>query len=406
MLSHGGRRSLNLAFIGTRGVPARYGGLETAVEEVGRRLVEMGHGVTVYCRHGDEGADEPDEHLGMELVHLPAIKRKTAETLSHSALSTLHALTRRKQPDMVFMFNAANSPLLPLLRARRIPAAVHVDGLEWRRAKWNGFGKQYYRLAESLTVRWADALIADAQGIVAYYRDEFDSSTSPLSYGAPILRDLPDDLLGTLSLTSGHFHVAVARFEPENNVDMLVRGYRASGAVLPLVVVGSAPYNDAYTRSIHDATADDPRILIVGAVWNQDLLNQLYAHAATYLHGHSIGGTNPSLLRAMGAGTCVLAYDSNFNREVLSEHGVFFDDEKTVAALVEAAEAEPGEHRSRGLALQQRAASTYRWDDVATGYEQLALDVAAGASRRGEASGRRNRTSTWHGELLAVPAQQ
>ena len=175
-------RTQRIALVGTRGVPARYGGFETAVEEVGRRLADAGHEVVVYCR---TSADEPrpETHLGMQLVHLPAMRRRSLETLSHTGLSVAHLLAHRV--DAAIVFNAANAPWLPLLRAARIPVATHVDGLEWKRAKWGGTGKRYYRVAEALSVRWSDALIADAQGIADYYRDEFGAPTELIAYGAP-----------------------------------------------------------------------------------------------------------------------------------------------------------------------------------------------------------------------------
>ena len=160
---------LSIAMVGTRGVPARYGGFETAVEEIGRRLADGGHRVVVYCRTvPGAGEPPPAEHLGMELVHLPAARRRSLETLSHTALSVRHLLSHRT--DAAILFNAANAPLLPALRAARIPVATHVDGLEWKRAKWGGTGRRYYRAAEALAVRWSDVLIADAQGIADYYR--------------------------------------------------------------------------------------------------------------------------------------------------------------------------------------------------------------------------------------------
>src|SRR4051812_10511003 len=268
--------------VGTRGVPARYGGFETAVEEVGRRLADRGHRVVVYCRTVP-GAEEPPpaEHLGMELVHLPAARRRALETLSHTALSVRHLLTHRT--DAAIVFNAANSPLLPVLRAARIPVATHVDGLEWKRAKWGPVGRRYYRAAEALAVRWSDALIADAQGIADYYRDAFAAPTTLLAYGAPLIEP-GTDRLAELGLEPGGFHLVVARFEPENHVHVIVDGYRRATAGRPLAVVGSAPYSDAYTRQVRGL--GDDRVRFLGGIWDQDLLDQLYAHSYTYLHGH------------------------------------------------------------------------------------------------------------------------
>lgn len=364
------RRNLSIAMVGTRGVPARYGGFETAVEEVGRRLAARGHAVRVYCRSQDEPAR--GEYLGMELVTLPAMRRRSLETLSHTALSVAHLAAHRT--DVAFVFNAANSPLLPVLRARRIPVATHVDGLEWKRAKWGGTGRRYYRTAEGLSVRWSDGLIADARGISDYYDAEFGAVTSLITYGAPLLIDPPDDKLAQFGVVPGGYHLVVARFEPENHVDVAVAGYVRSHARLPLLVVGSAPYADEYTAKVRAAAGDDDRVRLLGGVWDQDALDQLYAHALTYVHGHSVGGTNPSLLRAIGAGTSTIAYDVSFNREVLGVPGRYFTSADDVAAAVAEAESDPAAAEARGKALQDRARD-YDWDDVARGYERLAYEL-------------------------------
>lgn len=363
--------------VGTRGVPARYGGFETAVEEIGSRLVGYGHEVTVYCR----GERHPDRtYKGMRLVHLPTVKAKAAETLIHTALSVLHAAVRRltgRGPDVVLVFNAANSPLLPMLRALRLPVATHVDGLEWKRTKWSGTGQRYYKAAESLAVRWSDALIADARGIQAYYRERFSARTVFIAYGAPIVAMADAQLLRAAGYEPGGYHLVVSRFEPENHVHLAVAGYRRSKAELPLVVVGSAPYADEYTRSVHALAEGDDRIRFVGGLWDQDLLDALYAGALSYLHGHSVGGTNPSLLRAMGAGAPVLAYDVTFNREVLDETGIFWSDADGLAAEIEATEADPHTATDRGAAARKRASEAYVWEDVARSYERLCEDLKA-----------------------------
>ncbi|WP_456600576.1 DUF1972 domain-containing protein [Blastococcus sp. SYSU DS0616] len=374
---------MRIAMVGTRGVPARYGGFETAVEEVGRRLADRGHQVVVYCRTVPGQEARPERHLGMELMHLPAARKRSLETLSHSALSVAHLLAHRT--DAAFVFNAANAPLLPALRAARIPVATHVDGLEWKRAKWGPIGQRYYRAAEALAVRWSDALIADAQGIADYYRSEFGVPTTLLTYGAPIIEP-GTGKLAELGLTPGGYHLVVARFEPENHVDVIVDGYRRSRARKPLVVVGSAPYSDAYTARVHGLA--DGRVRFLGGVWDQEQLDQLYAHAYTYLHGHSVGGTNPSLLRAIGAGTAVLAYDVDFNREVIEDSGRFFGSPADVASLVDAAEADPGAVRRAGVRARELARG-YDWDSVAAGYEQLARRLAGRQVPSRRPSGRR-----------------
>lgn len=383
---------LRVAMVGTRGVPAHYGGFETAIEEIGSRLVDRGVDVTVYCRpHNDE---RPPSHLGMKLVHLPALRLKTGETLSHTALSAMHML-RGPKYDAAFLFNAANAPFLPLLRRSATGVAVHVDGLEWKRSKWGGRGRSYYRWAEQASVRGADALIADAAGIASYYRSEFDVDTRLLVYGAPEKGNPAIDKLGAAGLVRDGFHLVVARFEPENHVAQILEGYRSSKAQLPLVVVGSAPYAAAYTERIKSLAAGDSRIRLMGGVWDQELLSQLYSHARTYLHGHSVGGTNPSLLRSMGSGTAVLAYDVVFNREVLGpEAGRYFDSAARLTGLIEELDADEGRARAMGASARERAQAAYRWDDVAEGYLRLAKDLASGSSTRNPRASR-NPESGW-----------
>lgn len=403
---------MRIALIGTRGVPARYGGFETAVEEVGRRLAAAGHEVVVYCRRSaGEAGRLPSSYRGMRLVHLPAVPKKALETLSHTALSVLHVLgecARGRRPDAVIVFNSANSPLLPVLRAARIPVATHVDGLEWRRAKWSGLGKRYYRVAESLAVRWSDELISDAHGIEEYYREEFRAPSRQIAYGAPQLSDVGTDRLVPLGLGRHGFHLVVARFEPENHVRMALQGYTRSGATRPLIVVGSAPYGEAYTAEIRQIAARDPRIRLLGAVWDQLLLDQLYANCLTYLHGHSVGGTNPSLLRAMGAGAAAVAYDVGFNHEVLGSAGRYFGDPASLAQLLDDAEADVAGTVQRGRATAVRA-RRYDWDAVTDAYAALATALAGDGprARRRRPSG--HRTGRWDvGRTVAPtgPAEQ
>ncbi|SDQ68150.1 Glycosyltransferase involved in cell wall bisynthesis [Quadrisphaera sp. DSM 44207] len=373
----GAHGRLSVAMVGTRGVPARYGGFETCVEEVGARLAERGHDVVVYCRSSGGGSSErPATHRGMRLVHLPAVRARTLETLSHTGASVAHLLAH--PVDAVLVFNAANAPYLPLLRARGLPVATHVDGLEWKRAKWGPQGRRYYRHAEALAVRHSDALIADAAGIQDYYAERFGAETTLLTYGAPVIEGGGDpQRLAEVGLVPGGYHLVVARFEPENHVDVIVEGYRASRAGLPLVVVGSAPYSDAYTARVRSLA--DGRVRFLGGVWDQELLDQLYAGARTYLHGHSVGGTNPSLLRAVGARAAVSAFDVSFNREVLADAGLYWTTPADVRVLVELGEADVEGTRLRGEAAGERA-RRYDWDVVAAGYEDLCRRLARGTA--------------------------
>lgn len=360
---------MRIAMIGTRGVPAQYGGFETAVEEIGSRLAADGHRVTVYCRNPEQSLTH---HLGMKLVNLPALRKRSLETLSHTGLSVAHVL--RHRPDAAVLFNVGNAPYIPVLRAARIPTAVHVDGLEWKRAKWQGVGARYYRWAEASAARSGLALIADAHGIAEHLSQTYGVASHVIPYGAAIL-DPGTDRLTELDLAPSAYHLAVARFEPENQVDVIVRGYAEAGSPHPLVVVGAAPYGDTHIAEIRRA-AGVSNTRFVGAVWDPDLLNQLYAGALSYLHGHSVGGTNPSLLRALGCAAPVTAFDVNFNREVTDGHARFFDDPVSLTSAILADDDDPEAAAQRGRAGREHAATTYCWDDVAERYLRLLTLIA------------------------------
>jgi glycosyltransferase involved in cell wall biosynthesis len=308
----------------------------------------------------------------MRLVNLPALRRRELETLSHTFLSTVHAATRGPghRPDVALVFNAANAPLVPLLRAARIPTAVHVDGLEWQRAKWQGLGARYYKAAERWSVRWADEVVADAVGIADHLRAAYGRDAVFIPYGAPLV-DAGSDRLAAHGLEPRGYHLVVARFEPENHLDELVDGRLRSAASQPLVVVGGAPYAREYESRVRARAVGDDRARFLGPVYDNDLLDQLYAGATSYLHGHSVGGTNPSLLRAMGAGAPVTAWDVVFNREVTDGAARYVRSPDDVATALVADEQDAVAAKERGELLRERARTAYVWDDVARDYEQL-----------------------------------
>jgi len=367
--------------MGTRGVPAQYGGFETAVEEIGVRLAAKGHEVTVYSRNPGQTLIE---YRGMRVVNAPAIRHRITETLSHTAASTAHAVIK-DHPDVALVLNAGNAPLLKPLKAARIPTAIHLDGLESKREKWRGAGARYYRWAEKAAVKWGDAVIADSQAIADYVEQRYGRRPTFISYGASVI-DPGSDRLSELDLIRRDYHLIVARFEPENHVLDAVHGYRESEESRPLIVVGSAPYSDWYIDKVHQAANSDPRIRFTGGVYDQELLDQLYANTRSYIHGHSVGGTNPSLLRAMGAGAPVLAYDVEFNREVTANQAFFWSGSQELRDILDRIagahdldhdDAVDAQLQSFSEAGKERIATTYQWDDVADQYEALMTDLAA-----------------------------
>lgn len=364
--------------MGTRGVPAQYGGFETAVEEIGKRLVLRGYDVTVYCRNPGQ---KLTEYEGMRLVNAPAIRHRVAETLSHTTFSTAHAIIR-DHPDVVLLLNAANAPLLKPLKLARIPTAIHLDGLESKREKWRGAGAKYYRWAEKAAVAWGQEVIADAQAIADYVEEVYGRRCVVIPYGAEVIHP-GDDRLAAVGAQAQDYHLVVARFEPENHVLDAVHAYRASTETRPLFVVGSAPYSQWYVENVRAAAAGDPRIRLLGSIYDQELLDQLYGNALTYIHGHSVGGTNPSLLRAMGAGAPVLGYDVEFTHEVTAEQALFWADAAQLTVLLDSVAAGGMNEALAELSERGRAriAEVYQWDSVTDQYEELIVRLASSRRR-------------------------
>ena len=360
--------------MGTRGVPASYGGFETAVEEIGKRLANRGYEVTVYCRNPGQTLTEFE---GMQLVNLPAVRHRMAETLSHTSLSAARAIIKDK-PDVALVLNAGNAPLIKPLKAAGIPVGIHLDGLESKREKWRGAGARYYRWAEKVAVKQGDEVIADAQAIADHVASEYQRTCTVIPYGADVI-DPGSDRLGELDVVRRDYHLIVARLEPENHVLEAVHGYTISEETRPLLVVGSAPYSQWYIERITEVAAGNSSVRLVGGIYDKELLDQLYANARTYIHGHSVGGTNPSLLRAMGAGAPVLAYDCEFNREVTNDQAFFWRDAESLAEILdEVADGEiDTELSDLSNAGRTRITASYQWDAVTDQYEELLHRLAS-----------------------------
>ncbi len=360
---------MRVAILGTRGIPARYGGFETLAEELSARLAASGHAVTVYTR-SHTAPRGVTTHRGATVRHLPALRLKATETLSHTLLSCLDVSRRRF--DVVLLCNAANAPLIPLLHARRLPVALNVDGLERKRRKWGPLGRSYYRWCEALSARWADAVVTDARVIQAYYRRAWHRNSEMIPYGGDVQAPEGRDALERFGLSDGGFFLYVSRFEPENNPDRVVLSYREVPGDVPLVMVGGAPYAPALVRRVRALAAADPRVILTGPVYGE-AYRQLLFQARGYIHATEVGGTHPALVEAMGAGRVVFFLDNPPNREVVGGAGVpfCFTRGRPLAEALAAHLAQPEAAACLGERARERVLSAYRWDDVASAYERL-----------------------------------
>lgn len=366
--------SLKIAMIGTRGVPANYGGFETCVEELGRRLVEKGHQVTVYCRKSYY-LEKPDTHLGMSLVYISNIPKKSLDTLSHTFLSVCHSLT--KDYDVLMVFNAANSPTLFLARFLGRKIAINTDGLEWKRGKWGPVARRYYKVSEWLATKLANRIVADSRGIQDYYLEKYRVDSSFIAYGAPVCKSTKPEILKTFGLKKGDYFLQITRFEPENNPLLSIQAYRKLDTSKKLVLVGGVPYESGYSRAIADEA--DERVILPGFIYDKEILNELWCNCFAYVHGNEVGGTNPALLQTMGSGCFTIAIDVPFSHDVLSDCGIFY--EKSIESLALKMkwaiqnEENLGSFKEKAM---ERIKTHYTWDKVADGYESLFEELVDG----------------------------
>ena len=357
---------MKIAILGTRGIPANYGGFETLAEELSVRLVNGGHQVVVYGRTNNIQYREPS-YRGVRLVLLPTIPHKYFDTAAHTFLSTLHVLFQGS--EVVLICNAANSVFSFLPRLVGKKTAVNVDGLERQRRKWNALGKGWYRISEWLSTFLPNAIVSDARVIRDYYRERYGKESVFIPYGAETHRVETRATLDQLGLQPNEYFLYVSRLEPENNALLVVKAFEQVRTEKRLVVVGDAPYAREYIAELK-ATAD-PRILFPGAIYGSGY-RELLSHAFCYIQATEVGGTHPALIEAMGCGCCVLYLDTPENREVAGGAGIPF--EKSTLVLANAIETVLKDPRLRQQCRErcrQRVAESYQWEVVTAEYEKL-----------------------------------
>lgn len=365
---------MRIAILGTRGVPPGYGGFETFAAEVSVRLVARGHEVWVYCRD-ERGAAAPgvaEDWNGIHRIVLPAARHKYFETVSHTFLSALDAL--RRDFDGVLVCNAANAFVLPLLRAVRIPVAINVDGIERRRRKWNALGRAVYAAGETFSVGFASRVVADAEVIARYYRENYGYAPEVIPYGSEFPVEEDSDVLERLGLRREGYVLYVSRFEPENNPLEVVQAYETMAAgradVPPLVMLGKGLYAEGLVRELYAHASAS--VLFPGALYGPDY-RTLQRNALVYVQATEVGGTHPALIEAMASGGCVLAHDTPENREVGGDAVGYFAlrPEETLSGMLRECLQNVSLRETLRTMARRRALGTYSWERVTDAYERL-----------------------------------
>jgi len=334
---------VRIALLGTRGIPANYGGFETFAEELSTRLAARGHQVTVYCREA-----YPQTHYrGVRLQYLGTIRHKYLETIAHTFVSTLHLMAHAHHTSVALYCNGANAVFTPWPRMLGVPVALNVDGIERQRKKWNRLARAWYLVSEWLSTFCPTVMVTDARTIQDYYRSRYGKQSVFIPYGADVGKVGGRAVLSKLGLEAGRYFLYVSRMEPENQPLEVRQAFEKVNTPMKLALIGDAPYAREYIRRVRDTR--DARIVIPGAIFGESY-HELGSHCFAYVHATTVGGTHPALIEAMGRGALVLYRNTPENAEVTGDAGIPFEPSELVEkirAVLEMSEDQRDEFRRR-----------------------------------------------------------
>jgi glycosyltransferase involved in cell wall biosynthesis len=370
--------------MGTRGIPANYGGFETFYENLGPRLAARGHDVTVYNRPRQTGHRELRTYKGVRLAHMASVPTKHLDTITHTAASVLHGLTRGY--DIVYVCGVGNTPLVWIPRLAGARVVLNVDSADWKRAKWGPLAAGYLRATERWAARLANVIVADNQAIQERYRTEHGAAAEFVPYGANVLRDESTEALARFSLEPRRYVLWVGRLEPETRVEEVIQAFNALRRPpgLRLVILGDAPFADAYKARLRALATPD--VVFTGYCFGE-AYRQLGCHAFAYVQPSPTSGTSPALLDQMAFGNAVVVRGTPTNSEVVADAGLTYDPEDPVTGLAAALQRlldDPALTARLREAAVRRVESTYSWDRITDRYEALFASLCGLDPRRGD----------------------
>ena len=354
---------MKIAIIGSRGIPNRYGGFEQLAEELSVGLTLKGYPVTVYNSHHHEYRE--NNYHGVEIVHC-----YDAENLMGSAGQFIYDLNcirdaRKRGFDIILFLGYTSSSVWHRWFPGKAVIISNMDGLEWKRSKYSGPVKYFLKYAEKLAVRNSDALVADSPVIRDYLTDKYKVESKYIPYGARIADNPPESGLNLIGCRAGNYFMLMARMEPENNIEMILEGFHQSSSEKIFIVVANTA--NSYGRSLVKKFGGDKRIKFAGAIYDANINQALRSFCSLYFHGHSVGGTNPSLLEAMAGGALIAAHDNAFNRAVLEEDAYYFDSSDRVRETIDSFQQNPRMTARNKERIQAR----YSWPIVIEKYAEL-----------------------------------
>ena len=368
------RKTINI--LGIRGVPARHGGFETFAERLARYLCDNGWAVNVYCQlepdpNGRLAKNYEDDWEGIHRIHIGSRYKSSAGSTVFDWLCVLDVLNR-PGVDLTLGYNTAVFTTVQRVYGRKV--FMNMDGIEWKRAKWSFPVKAWFYLNECIGANVANVPIADHPEISRHLGRHGLTGAVVIPYGADLILDAPVSPIKNMSLDREEYLISICRIEPENSILEIVRAFSRRPRGVKLVVLGRFDKNNSYQRAVRAAASEE--VIFPGSIYVQAILVALRYHALAYVHGHQVGGTNPSLVEALGAGNAVIAHNNRFNRWVAGDEQFYFSDEDSLSQAVETVLARDNRIVRARDAARARHSAQFTWDNVLAEYERLLGSVA------------------------------
>jgi len=358
---------MHVLILGTRGIPASHGGFETFAQDLALYLVSRGHQVTVYCQNANAIKESSSEWMGVRLVSFHTQNNPIGACI-FDLRSSLHAMGEK---GVILTLGYNTAVLTSLFNLRGLPTVMNMDGLEWKRDKWSAAAKMWLWANEWIGAKLSHHLIADHPAIgVHLSRHTSPSKISVIPYGAAAVTDASADILTSYGLEPYSYDIVVARPEPENSLLEIVRSHVAASAGLPLAVLGTYDAaNNSYHRLVKESA--DSSIRFLDSIYEPDRIRTLRYYCRAYIHGHRVGGTNPSLVEALAAGNAVVAHDNKFNRWVAGPEALYFANEQQLKEKLLQLPMSNDRLEQMRAASRRRHAEEFTQEKILSAYEQL-----------------------------------
>jgi glycosyltransferase involved in cell wall biosynthesis len=357
---------MKIAIFGTRGIPNYYGGFEQCAEFLALGLVKKGHEVIVYNSH-----DHPYKEStwnGVQLIHCydPENKLGTAGQFVYDLNCVLDL--RKRNVDIILQLGYTSSSVWGWLLPRTTVVTTNMDGLEWKRTKYSKRIQKFLLWAEKLGVKYSDHLISDSKGIQDYLLEKYNKASDYIPYGADVITEPTENVLNEYGLTKYHYNLLIARLEPENSIEIILDGVVKSNLKTPFLVVGK--HATKYGEYLKNKFQDYPYIRFLGGIYDMAKLDSIRYFSNVYFHGHTVGGTNPSLLEAMASNSLVCANDNPFNRYILEDDGLYFRMADDVAGILKQTRKMGLENQAKLINNKQKLKAIYSWETIVDQYIQ------------------------------------